>query len=192
MFDNSGTLGEILESGKNTVRDIPKSTKQGTQNFAKTAAGQVMGSQPTQGTNEQANSAQQTQQQQMTDKDRVEFLRNLYGKSDNSSKTKSQGSNPPQKSPISQVLGVPQNDPNLGKTPEELAKIEALRKQLHGDYYQSLTNPQKPQEETVTEKLEREEQKKKMADLETDKEKPPQLSPTQKVGTGEAVIGVSG
>lgn len=187
-MDNSGTLGEILETGKSNVI---KSAKQGVQNFAKTAVGQVSGSQPTQGTNEQANSAQ-TAQQQMTDKDRVEFLRNLYGKSDNSSKTKSQGSNPPQKSPISQVLGVPQNDPNLGKTPEELAKIESLRRQLHGDYYQKLVNPQKPQEERVVEKLEREEEKEQFEELEKQKKKPSSLPATVKQGTGESVVGVSG
>lgn len=181
-------IGEMVETGQTTLK---KTAKQDVQNFAKTAVGQVSGSQPTQGTNEQANSAQ-TAQQQMTDKDRVEFLKNLYGKSDNGSKTKSQGSNPPQKSPISQALGVPQNDPNVGKTPEELAKIEALRKQLHGDYYQSLVSPQKPQEERVVEKLEREEEKEQFEELEKQKKKPPKLPLTQKVGTGEKMVEVSG
>ncbi len=178
-MDNSGIIGEILERGQSSVK---KAAKQTVSDFVQTTKGQITGSSSgsDQGTNEQANSAQQTQQQQMTDKDRVEFLRNLYGKSDNSSKTKSQGSNPPQKSP------------NVGKTPEELAKIEALRKQLHGDYYQSLTNLQKPQEETVTEKLEREEEKEKMELWEKDKKKPPALAANVKQGTGESVVGVSG
>ncbi len=171
-------IGEILERGQSSVK---KAGKQTVSDFVQTTKGQITGlsSGSDQGTNEQANSVQ-TAQQQMTDKDRVEFLRNLYGKSDNSSKTKSQGSNPPQKSP------------NVGKTPEELAKIEALRKQLHGDYYQSLTNPAKPQEETVTEKLEREDEKEKMELWEKDKKKPPPLPATVKQGTGESVVGVSG
>ncbi len=92
---------------------------------------------------------------------------------------------------VKNALGIPEIGSNQ-KTPEELAKIEALRQQLHGQYYQDLTNPQKAPEENVTEKLEREDQEKKMADLETDKEKPPPLPATVKQGTGENVVGVSG
>jgi hypothetical protein len=78
------------------------------------------------------------------------------------------------------------------KTPEEMAKMQALRNQLHGEYYQQLTKPQQQEEETVVDKLEREDQEKKMSDLETDKEKPPPLPATTKQGTGENVVGVSG
>lgn len=78
------------------------------------------------------------------------------------------------------------------KTPEEEAKIEALRGQLHGEYYQKLTKPQQQAEETVVDKLEREDQEKKFEDFETNKEKPPPLPATTKQGTGENVVGVSG
>lgn len=102
-----------------------------------------------------------------------------------------QESPPTVKQTITSAMGIPEAVTDQ-KTPEELAKIEALRQQLHGQYYQDLTNPQKAPEENVTEKLEREDEEKKMADLETDKEKPPPLPATVKQGTGEAVVGVSG
>ncbi len=98
---------------------------------------------------------------------------------------------PTTKETIKNAMGIPEiaTDP---RTPEELAKIEALRGQLHGEYYQKLTKPQQQEEESVVDKLEREDQEKKMEDLETQKEKPPPLPSTVKQGTGENVVGVSG
>lgn len=92
---------------------------------------------------------------------------------------------------VTTAMGLPDllNDK---KTPEEEAKMEALRGQLHGEYYRKLTKPQQQEEETVVDKLEREDQEKKMEDLETNKEKPPPLPATTKQGTGENVVGVSG
>ncbi len=62
------------------------------------------------------------------------------------------------------------------KSPQELAQIEVVRKNLHEQYYQSLINPPKEQqEESVSEKLEREE-KQEMVDLQQKQmEKPPEL-----------------
>ncbi len=91
---------------------------------------------------------------------------------------------------IKAAMGIP--DVGGQKTPEEMSKMQALRSQLHGEYYQKLTKLQK-QEETVVDKLEREDQEKKMADLETDKDKPkPPINPTMKQGTAESSVGVSG
>lgn len=92
---------------------------------------------------------------------------------------------------IASAIGLP-DILNDKKTPEEEAKMEALRGQLHGEYYRKLTKPQQQEEESVVDKLEREDQEEKMADLETDKEKPPPLPATTKQGTGENVVGVSG
>ena len=103
-----------------------------------------------------------------------------------------QKSPPPDQNPVATALGVIQKDPNEGKTPEEIAKIEALRQQLHKDYYESLTRSRKPDEEHVTEKLEREDEEEKMSELEVQKKKPPPLPATVKRGTGETVVGVSG
>ncbi len=68
-----------------------------------------------------------------------------------------------------------------------------MRNTLHQEYYQTLTNPAKPAEENVTEKLEREEQEKQLADLKVQNKKPaPLVNPTMKQGTAESVVGVSG
>ncbi len=189
-MDNKGIIGEILETGQSTVR---KNVKQAASDFAKSAKVQITGSQNDQGTNEQANVAAQNQQK-MSDDDAKKFLQDLYGRSDKNSapdKSKTQGTQNPQ-NPISQSVGIVPKNPNEGKSPEELAKIEALRQQLHGDYYQNLTNRRKPEEEHVAEKLDREEQEEKFEDLEKEKKKPPKLPQTQKVGTGEFAVGVSG
>ncbi|MBI2621774.1 MAG: hypothetical protein HYW63_04000 [Candidatus Levybacteria bacterium] len=236
---NSG-FGEILETGRSSVRKAAKTTGQGASNFTKTAQQQVIGQSwnTQQGTNEQAALAGK----QMSDDDAKKFLQDLYGAkasnqqspqgsssaqtlpnkpqatnvktalglSDTSGvkaptpqetiktaigipQSEPQKTNTPQnQSTVSAAIGIPQKDPNEGKTPEEIAKIEALRQQLHKDYYESLTNRKKPEEEHVTEKLEREEEKKKLSELEEEKKKPPPLPATVKQGTGEKVVGVSG
>lgn len=58
---------------------------------------------------------------------------------------------------------------------EDKQKKEALRQRLHSEYYQTLTNPPKQQEERPVEKVERE-KKQEMAELEQKKaKKPPPL-----------------
>ena len=93
---------------------------------------------------------------------------------------------------VTTAMGLPDILSSGVKTPEEEAKMEALRGQLHGEYYRKLTKPQQQAEETVVDKLEREDQEKKMEDIETQKEKPPPLPATVKQGTGENIVGVSG
>lgn len=63
------------------------------------------------------------------------------------------------------------------------------RQDLHAIYYQKLVNPQKGEEETVTEKLEREDKMKEQEDLQTQAEKPPALPQNVKQGTGEKMPG---
>lgn len=193
-----GGFEDAVERGQSVIK---KSAKQSANDFATSVKGQVTGNQTTtpsdsagNGTNEQAASDQNQQQNpQMTDADRVEFLKNLYGKSDHGSKTKNDKSKPDNNSgSVKQALGIPQKDPNEGKTSEEIAKIQALRNQLHSDYYQNTFNKPKPKEETVTEKIEREEQMKQFEDLEKEKKKPAPLPATVKQGTGESVVGISG
>jgi len=100
---------------------------------------------------------------------------------------------PTTKETIKAAMGIPDVlSPNNQKTPEEEAKMEALRGELHGEYYRKLIRPQQQQEESVVEKIEREDQEKKIEDFETQKEKPPPLPATTKQGTGENVVGVSG
>ena len=94
-----------------------------------------------------------------------DIVESLYGKSQGQSATAAQPAQPPV------------NAPNpTAKNPEELAKMEVVRKGLHDEYYQQLVNPQKPQEETVVDKIEREKQE-EMVDLQQKElEKPPPLA----------------
>jgi hypothetical protein len=75
------------------------------------------------------------------------------------------------------------------KDKEALAKV---RSQLHSIYYQNLVDPKKPQEESVTEKLEKEDKATRQQDLQTQANKPPPLPQNVKQGTGEKVVGISG
>ncbi|MBI4097601.1 MAG: hypothetical protein HY426_01020 [Candidatus Levybacteria bacterium] len=190
MDTNSG-FGEILETGQTTVRNVAKGAKQGAKAFAKTAAGQVAGGQTpnqNQGTNEAANSSQQ----QMSDDDAKQFLKDLYGKSDKKSTSLPPQNQNQNQNAVKTALGLPQKNPNEGKTAEELAKIEQLRNQLHGQYYQDLTNRKKAPEEHVTEKLEREEHEGKMTELETEKKKPGPIAVQRAQQSAEKFRGVSG
>lgn len=193
-----GGFEDSIEKGQST---LTKSVKNNINDSAKSVKGQLLGASDSsqkatadQGTNEVGSAATDPNQSQMTDEERKEFLSNLYGKNDNSPKNTGGDGKKPQKGAgsVKQALGIPQNDPNKGKTPEEIAKIEALRKQLHSDYYQDLLNKSKTKEEPVAEKLEREEEEQKMAELDEKKKKPSELPKTVKQGTAESTVGVAG
>lgn len=178
-----GGFEDAIERGQSTVKN---SVKQAAVNFTQTAVAQVTGNQSKNdsGTNERAN----TTKQQMSDDQAKSFLKDLYGPSKPDEK-KTPGTKDPNL--VQSVLGLSPDDPNKGKTPEEIAKIEALRKTLHADYYRRLT--QRPRrEETVVEKIEREDNEDRMKLLEKDKKKPAPLPATVKQGTGESVVGVAG
>lgn len=195
-MDNSGMFGEILEQGRNTAQNMRKAVVQGASQTAKTAVGQVTGSgQPApaqQGSNEAANKAAQ---KQMSDDQAKQFLKDLYGPSkpqgtDAKNPQKTAGSGASQ-SLIQQAAGITPRDSNEGKKPEEIAHMQSLRSTLHQEYYQNLINPQKPEEESVTEKLEQEEQVKQLEEIEKQKKKPDPLAAVKK-GTGETMVGASG
>lgn len=204
MIKQFGGFEDIGEAAQEAGGAVVKTVQKQAQNAVKTAVGQVTGNQSQNsspnnqnGTNEQAAAAKQ----QMSDDQAKQFLKDLYGPSkpqdrslpnnqnQNSNQT-SQSQN--QKSnPVADALGLPQSDPNKGKSPQDLAEIESLRRQLHSDYYQTLTRP-KQREETVMAKLEREDQEKQMKEIEEEKKKPQALPQTVKQGTGEKMVGVSG
>lgn len=179
-----GGFEDAIEKGQSLAG---KTVKQAVSDFGNTVKGQLGGNQnlqqADQGTNEQGNS----NQQKMSDDQAKQFLKELYGSTDK----KTPKIEKPEEHPIGEALGLPQTDPNADKTPEELAKIQSLRSQLHQDYYQNLVNPPKPEEKPVTEKLEEE---KKMEELELAKKKEEAPGPLQnvKTGTGEKMVGVSG
>jgi hypothetical protein len=191
-----GGFEDTFERGQSAVAKSVKSTAS---DFASSTKSQLTGfssQQPAdQGTNEAGSSVQNSDQSQMTDQERVEFLSDLYGKgngknnSSNSQKNTQKGAGD-----ITQALGIPQKDPYEGKTPEEIAQIESLRRQLHSDYYQDLLNKSKSNDEPVAEKLEREEEEKNMAALTENKDDlNPAINPQMvKQGTGERVLSTVG
>lgn len=223
MIGQIGSFEDVVEQGRSTAQNVKNSAVSGAKNVAQTVTAQITGSQATSANDQGTNEASSTStQQQMSNDDAKKFLQDLYGKSDptqNQNNQKSQTSVPQKSVPtptetiktalgipetgfqqsapapsqtIKNAMGIPEIQSNQ-KTPEELVRIAALRQQLHGDYYQGLVNPQKPEEESVTKKIEREDQEQQMAELETDKEKPPPIvNPNMKQGTAENVVGVSG
>ena len=190
-----GGFEDAIEKGHSGIKSSVTKTAG---NFANTTKNQIIAgsnnsSQQGAGTNEAGNSPSDPSQSQMTDEQRVEFLSNLYGgsNSNESSKNDINDEKKQQKGAgeVKQALGIPIKDPYEGKSPEDIAKIKALEKKLHSEYLQDLINRARPKEEPVTEKLEREEEEKKMAELVEESKKPsapinPQVT---RQGTGERV-----
>jgi len=207
MFNKSGLSGELMERGqsavKGGVKSAAKGTKKGLQDFGEEAIGQLTSSDNKDpGTNEQG-SQNQAQNQQMSDEEAKEFLQDLYGvkNSNNQQPASPAGSSKPadktkpgNAGSAKQAAGIPVEDPYKDKSPEEIAKIQALQAQLHKDeYFDPTFNPTRKQVESSEEEQEREEQEKKMEDLEEkNKLKNQDLGPAVKQGTAESVVGVSG
>lgn len=191
--------GAVIAGVKQTAKDFTASAKGQITGGSTTASSSSSHQQPSHGasdhgTNEHGANPQQHSDPaatQKSDQERVDFLRDLYGGKSHGDKKDAPHSDSSKTDMVKQALGLPQSDPNKGKSPEEVAKLAALRNQLHANYYQELTTP-KQKEVTVTEKLEREEQIERMDAFEKDKKKPKPINPTMKQGTAESVVGVSG
>lgn len=201
-----GGFEEIIERGQSTVK---KSTKNSASDFANTTKNQITGGssdnnqaqvKPDQGTNEAGVKAQDDSNTQMTDEERVKFLRDLYGSGNSDEEQIKEAQKDKKKKnsgDIKEALGVPEKDPHEGLTPEEIAKLEAARRQLHGDYYREFLEKAKSKEQPIREKNEQEEQEKKMEEIQTqenkNKNKSAALNPAiQKQGTAESAIGTMG
>ncbi len=189
-MDTNGMIGEMLETGQSSVK---KASKQTVSDFAGSVKGQIAGSQASTSQNDQGtNEAVAAQRQQMSDDQAKQFLKDLYGPTKpKTPSTKSVSDATKVANPVSNALGIPDIN-NQEKSPEELAKITALRNQLHSNYYQNLLNAAKAKDEPVTQKLEREEQEAEFEEIEKQNKKPAPVNPTVKQGTAESVVGVSG
>lgn len=132
---------------------------------AKAVGQQVVGSKA----KPQAGRSQQPKQSQ--DKSQTKaFVKDLYG-----------GEKPP----------ISPEEVQQKQLKEEQEK-EQLRKILHGEYYQTLTNPPKPKEERPAEKVEKE-KKQEMQELEQkEAKKPPPLAAQRAAQKVEKFRGVSG
>ena len=194
-----GGFEEVLERGQSTITTAAKQT---VTDFAGTAKGQLTGGQnpPSQnspqtsssdhGSNEHGASGQN---QHMSDDAAQQYLKDLYGVKDQNKSSSRGGHDDSQKGSgsLSQVLGIPEKDSNAGKTPDEIAKMQALRIQLHQKYIRDTFDRPKQKEESVTEKLEREDKEEEMQELATQRENPPPLNPTVKQGTAESESALS-
>jgi len=205
MINKSGFSGELIERGQSSIKSGVKSAVKGTKkqvkDFGEEAIGQLSGTDSKikdPGTSEQGSNAT-VQDPQMSDEEAKEFLQDLYGVK-NSKNTKAGDSKPTDNKKSNntvsakQSFGFSANDPTQGKSPEELAKIQAIKGRLHKDeYFDPTFNPKREDVESFKEEQEREEHEKKMEDLEEkNKLKNQNLGPTVKQGTAERVVGVSG
>lgn len=117
-------------------------------------------------------------------KDNEEFIKGLYGRSENPQKESSDKSNEVKDEEFKKQI--------KDKTPEEQKKLLELRQQLHSQYYQNLVNPPKQQEERPAEKVENE-KKQEMVDLQKKEDKKPQpLAVTREQNKAEQFRGASG
>lgn len=192
MDFNDGMFGEMMETAQNAAQSAQKGIQKNIAQMGKAAASQVTGTVSDQN---QQGSGESAQQKKMSDDQAKQFLKDLYGPSKPQGDLQKNGqkpsSQPSAQNPLASAIGAKQVNPYEGKSPEEIAVMQKLRGQLHGEYYQSIVNPPKPQEEHVADKLEREEQEEEMKKIDEEKKKPDPLAIVKR-GTGEKMVGASG
>ena len=164
MSDRGGLIGEILEEGGSIVKQTAKTVVKTPVHIISTAGSQISGT------------AGITNQPTSEDLSVV-----------NQPQQKTKQFSKPQTLAQS-IIGTGQE-----KTSEEQQEIEKLRRELHSQYYQTLTQPKK-QDERPVEKLEREEGE-KMQELQIkqkEEQKKEPISVTRAKGKAEKFRGVSG
>ncbi|MDP2649236.1 MAG: hypothetical protein Q8P10_00170 [bacterium] len=186
-------LGGIGNLGKQLGKGIVEETKK----TAKGTVSQVTGIEKA-GENAEKKDVQPQIKQEQKDQTQAssgqaedkDFVKMLYGKSENQQVEKPQN---PQNPQVQTAQKIAEENPE--KTPEEVQKMVQLRQQLHKEsYYDPTFNRPKPKEETVQEKLEKEDDEKKMKELEVVKkeEKKKPIAVDQAERKTEAFRGVSG
>ncbi|MEX2007408.1 MAG: hypothetical protein WD992_01430 [Candidatus Levyibacteriota bacterium] len=174
MNDDNGIFGEILETAGTAAKQTGKAVANAAAATVQTAASQV--GVPV------ADNSQSTPSQdvspQVSNEDIVE---SLYEKSAGQNAAAAQPAQP----------AVKAQDPSI-KSPEELAQMDVVRKRLHDEYYQTLVNPAKQEEESVSEKLEREDKQEDMELQQKEAKKPPDLAVQRAQTHAEQNPGASG
>ncbi len=146
-MNKSGLLGEALEKGQSTVKQIGKGAMKTTGSAVKAAGAQITG----------------------TDIGAQDIVNSLYGVSD-AKKTNIQSIQNQQASQAGDAGKNPTEELDKEK------KLKELRAKLHQEvYYDPLTNPKKP-EERPAEKVEKEKEQEVAELAERKKEKPPPLA----------------
>ena len=176
------TLGQLGQTVKQTAKQVVKLPEE----MARDAGGQL-------GViNQDKNGAQEDkpQSQWKSDEERIKFLKDLYGSSDQNSTVKQN----PSEEVVSSVK--PSADAKAMADKEEQRKLMEFRNQLHKEnYYDPTFNPKNPSaggEERPAEKVENE-KKQEMQDLQKKEEKkPPPLAVVREQNKAEMFRGASG
>ena len=176
------TLGQLGQTVKQTAKQVVKLPEE----MARDAGGQL-------GViNQDKNGAQEDkpQSQWKSDEERIKFLKDLYGSSDQNSTVKQN----PSEEVVSSVK--PSADAKAMADKEEQRKLMEFRNQLHKEnYYDPTFNPKNPSaggEERPAEKVENE-KKQEMQDLQKKEErKPPPLAVVREQNKAEMFRGAAG
>ena len=170
-----GAFNQLGQAAKQAGKQIVKIPEEMTGDL-----GEQLGMNKDQAASAQS-SSEPKQGQWQSDEERIKFLQDLYGKTDQGkqnpseekSKTKQTSANPLVKSEESKQPSEFQEQ-IADKSPEEQKELIELRNQLHKEvYYDPLVNPVKKQEERPAEKVENE-KKQEMMDLQKKEDKKPQ------------------
>jgi len=171
-----GALNQLGQAAKQAGKQFVKIPGEMTEDL-----GEQLGMNKDQAAASAQGSSEPKQGQWQSDEERIKFLQDLYGKTDQGkqnppeekSKTNQTSANPLVKSEESKQPSEFQKQ-IADKSPEEQKKLIELRNQLHKEvYYDPLVNPVKKQEERPAEKIENE-KKQEMMDLQEKEEKKPQ------------------
>jgi hypothetical protein len=171
-----GALNQLGQTAKQAGKQIVRMPEEMTGDL-----GEQLGINKDQAAASAQGSSEPKQGQWQSDEERIKFLQDLYGKTDQEkqnpseekSKTKQTSANPLVKSEENKQPSEFQEQ-IADKSPEEQKELIELRNQLHKEvYYDPLINPVKKQEERPAEKVENE-KKQEMMDLQKKEEKKPQ------------------
>ncbi len=154
MSDNN-VFGEVLEQAGTAVQQTGKVVANVASGVVAQAASQIGVPIPDSSANTAVNVSSQ------------DFGENLAEKSQAQAPVPAQAVN----NPFSQTTTTDQSQ----KSPEELANLELVRKNLHNEYFQRDFNRPQQEEERVAEKIEREDQQENFELQKKQMEKPPEL-----------------
>jgi hypothetical protein len=181
---------EQLEDG---VSQVKQQVKQAPQSIANSVVSQVTGKTSSdKGSNEagQSDTHQQQAHQQQSNED---FVKELYGPSENNAKSHADGEG---KAPTERQKAAAeyiQEKVEGGMTPEEAQKLQSLRNKLHQEYYQKLISYEQPKpEERKADKMEKEKEQDEMRELEEQKKKDAPIAVQMGANKAEQFPGASG
>lgn len=192
---------EQIEGGVSQAKQKQQSTSG---NIINAVVSQITGKSSDKGSNEAVQASAHAQQQaaQKANLDSAarqaneEMVKELYAPSEqHETSNKQQGSNGSEEQNESQKAASEfiQEKIEEGMTPEEAQKLYSLRRQLHSEYYQKLTNYGKQQpEERTADKVEKEKDQDDRMNLDEQKKKDAPIAVTMGANRAEQFPGASG